>query len=88
MPRSRMPLKEFKQILEKGSIPIGQSDILGKSLRQFDEIQYENETYLIIWHPIYNEFVGSHESGNWISHTDLHKAVWIRNLKEAFVTKK
>ncbi|MGR5897557.1 hypothetical protein ACT7C8_01320 [Bacillus cereus] len=82
-----MPLKQFKEILEKGSIPIGQSDIFGKSLRQFDEIQYENETYLIIWHPIYNEFVGSHESGNWISHTDLHKAVWIRNLKEAFVTK-
>ncbi|MEC2913297.1 hypothetical protein P9X48_10910 [Bacillus cereus] len=43
-----MPLKQFKEILEKGAIPIGQSDILGKSLRQFDEIQYENETYLII----------------------------------------
>ncbi|OUA60365.1 hypothetical protein BK785_09375 [Bacillus thuringiensis serovar bolivia] len=48
----------------------------------------DNNTFLIIWHPIYKEFVGSHESGNWISHTDLHKAVWIRNLKEAFVTKK
>lgn len=33
-----MPLKQFKEILEKGAIPIGQSDILGKSLRQFDEI--------------------------------------------------
>lgn len=83
-----MSLKQFKEILEKGAIPIGQSDTLGTSLRQFDEIQYENEIYLIIWHPIYNEFVASHESGNWISHTDLHKSVWIRNLKEAFVTKK
>ena len=54
-----MPLKQFKEILEKGAIPIGQSDKLGKSLRQFDEIQYENEPYIIVWHPIYNEFVGS-----------------------------
>ncbi|MDR4294136.1 hypothetical protein [Bacillus cereus] len=68
-------------------MPIGQSDTLGKSLRQFDEIQYDNETYLIIWHRMYNEFVGSHESRNWIPHTDLHKAVWIRNLKESFGTK-
>ncbi|OOR04915.1 hypothetical protein BW897_31775 [Bacillus cereus] len=81
-------MEQFKEISEKGVIPIGQSDTFGKSLRQFDEIQYENETYLIIWHPIYNEFVGSHESGNWISHIDLHKSVWIKNLKEAFVTKK
>ncbi len=43
-----MPLKQFKEILEKGAILIGQSNILGKSLWQFDEIQYENETYLII----------------------------------------
>ena len=78
-------MKKFKEILEKGAIPIGQSDTLGKSLRQFDEIQYENETYLIVWHPLNNEFVGSHESGNWISHTDLHKSLWIKNLKDSFV---
>ncbi|MGG5741991.1 hypothetical protein [Bacillus cereus group sp. IBL03679] len=81
-----MPLKHFKGILDKGAIPIGQSDKLGKPLRQFDKIQYENEMYLIIWHPIYNEFVGSHETGNWISYTDLHKSIWIKNLKESFMT--
>ena len=43
-------------------MPIGQSNTSGKSLQQFDEIQYKNETYLIIWHPIYNEFLGSHKS--------------------------
>ncbi|ARV91357.1 hypothetical protein BK727_07610 [Bacillus thuringiensis serovar roskildiensis] len=79
-----MFLKQFNEILEKGAIPIGQSDKLGKSLRQFDEIQYKDETYLIVWHPMYNEFVGSHESQDWISHTDLHKAVWIKNLKDYF----
>ncbi|HDW3058309.1 TPA: hypothetical protein RMI67_006252 [Bacillus cereus] len=81
-------MKQFKEILKKGNVPIGQFDTLGKSLRQFDEIQYKNEIYLIIWHPIYNEFVGSHESGEWISHADLHKSVWIRNLIEVFGTKK
>ncbi|PFE08055.1 hypothetical protein [Bacillus cereus] len=83
-----MSLKHFKEILEKGAIPIGQSDQVGNPLRQFDEIQYENETYLIVWHPIYNEFVGSHESRNWISHTDLHKSIWIKNLKDPFVTER
>lgn len=43
-----VPLKQFKEILGKGATPIGQSDKLGKSLRQFDEIQYENKTYLIV----------------------------------------
>ncbi|MEC2709735.1 hypothetical protein [Bacillus thuringiensis] len=82
-----MLLKQFKEILEKGAIPIGKCDKLGKSLRQFDEIQYKDETYLIVWHPVYNEFVGSHESRDWISHTDLHKSVWIKNLKDSFGTK-
>ncbi|EPC8411816.1 hypothetical protein ACR3AM_006303 [Bacillus thuringiensis] len=83
-----MLLKQFKEILEQGAIPIGKYDKLGKSLRQFDEIQYEDETYLIVWHPIYNEFVGSHESRDWIAQTDLHKSVWIKNLKDTFSTKK
>ncbi|OUB80909.1 hypothetical protein [Bacillus wiedmannii] len=80
-----MFLKHFKEILEKGAIPIGQFDKLGKPLRQFDEIQYENETYLIVWHPMYNEFIGSHESKNWISYIDLHKCIWIKNLKDPLV---
>lgn len=83
-----IPLEIFKEILDKGAIPIGQSDELGKPLRQFDQIQYKNETYLIVWHPIYNEFVGSHESGDWISHTDLHKSIWIKNLKDSFFIKR
>ncbi|WP_044797519.1 hypothetical protein [Bacillus cereus] len=83
-----MLLKNFKEILEKGAIPIDQSDALGKPLRQFDEIQYEDKMYLIVWHPIHKEFVGSHESGNWISHTELRESVWIRNLKDSFSSKK
>ncbi|MEB8720116.1 hypothetical protein P4H14_13485 [Bacillus cereus] len=82
-----MRLRQFKEMLDQGAIPIGLTDILGKSLRQFDEIQYENETYLIIWHPIYNEFVGSHESGNWIPYTELHQSIWIKNLKEHFANR-
>ncbi len=58
-----MCLKQFKEMLDQGAISIGQSDQFGKPLRQFDEVQYGNEVYLVIWHPIYREFVGSHESG-------------------------
>ncbi|WP_308128363.1 hypothetical protein [Bacillus cereus] len=72
-------------MLGKEAIPIGQFDKFRTSLRQFCEMQYINETYLINWHPIYNEFVGSHESETWISHTDLHKFVWIKNFKVAFL---
>ncbi|PGQ72848.1 hypothetical protein COA26_20145 [Bacillus cereus] len=79
-----MRLKQFKEMLDKGEIYIGQSDRFGKPLRQFDEVQYENEVYLVIWHPIYREFVGSHESGDCISNTNLHQSIWIRNLKEHF----
>ncbi|AIM34756.1 hypothetical protein DF16_pBMB293orf00232 (plasmid) [Bacillus thuringiensis serovar kurstaki str. YBT-1520] len=38
--------------------------------------------------PPYNEFIGSHKTGNWISHTDLHQSVWIKNLKSSFVAKR
>ncbi|MEC2934016.1 hypothetical protein P9Z28_31050, partial [Bacillus cereus] len=75
-----MRLNQFKEMLDKGAISIGQSDQFGKSLRQFDEVQYGNGIYLVIWHPIYMEFVGSHESGDWISNTNLHQAIWIKNL--------
>lgn len=82
-----MCLKQFKEMLDKGAIPINLADQLGKPLRQFDKVQYENELYLIIWHPIYKEFVGSHESGDWIPYTDLHQSVWIENLKEHYASK-
>ncbi|MEB8649979.1 hypothetical protein P4G96_14090 [Bacillus cereus] len=71
-------MKQFNGVLKKGSIPIGQSDMIEISLHQFDEIQYKNETYLIVWHPTYNEFIGSHETEKWISHTNLHQSVWIK----------
>ncbi|AEA19347.1 hypothetical protein BG08_6372 (plasmid) [Bacillus thuringiensis serovar kurstaki] len=81
-------MKQFKEMLDQGAISIGQSDQFGKPLRQFDEVQYGNEVYLVIWHPIYREFVGSHESGNWIPNTNLHQSIWIKNLKEHFANKK
>ncbi|WP_412509968.1 hypothetical protein [Bacillus thuringiensis] len=70
----------------QGAIPIGIVDQFGTSLRQFDEIQYHHQTYLIIWHPIYNEFVGSHESGDWIPYSELHHTTFIKNLKEFFTS--
>lgn len=82
-----MRLRQFKEMLDQGAISIGQTDQFGKPLRQFDEIQYENEVYLVIWHPIYREFIGSHESGDWIPHTDLHQSIWIKNLKEHFANR-
>lgn len=81
-------LKTFKDILEKGAISTSQHDKFGRLLRQFDEIEYEGEIYLIVWHPIIHEFIGSHESKYWISHTDFHKSVWRKNLKNGLVTKK
>lgn len=77
-------MQQFKEILMQGAIPIGITDPFGVALRQFDEIQYHHHTYLIIWHPMYNEFVGSHESGDWISYSELHYATFIRNLKDSF----
>ncbi|EOP81043.1 hypothetical protein IGM_05769 [Bacillus cereus HuB4-4] len=77
-------MKKFKETLMQGAIPIGIADQFGVTLRQFDEIQYHHQTYLIIWHPIYNEFVGSHESENWISYSELNHATFIRNLKDSF----
>ncbi|MFV1457109.1 hypothetical protein [Bacillus mycoides] len=79
-----MFLKQFKEILMQGAIPIGTFDQFGIALRQFDEIQYHHHTYLIIWHPIYHEFVGSHESGDWIPYSELHHAIFIKNLKDSF----
>ncbi|MCR6783630.1 MULTISPECIES: hypothetical protein, partial [Bacillus cereus group] len=62
-------------MLKKRLILIGQSDIVGKASCQFDAIQYENETYLIVWHPNYKEFIIFNETKNRISHTDLHQSV-------------
>nr|AAS68355.1 pBt10-like protein [Bacillus thuringiensis serovar galleriae] len=81
-----MLLKQFKEMLDQGAIPIDLIDPFGIPLRQFDKVQYKEEFYLIIWHPIYKEFVGSHESGDWIPYTDLHQSVWITNLKEHFAS--
>ncbi|AZJ24839.1 hypothetical protein CT694_36090 (plasmid) [Bacillus wiedmannii bv. thuringiensis] len=79
-----MFLKQFKEILMQGAIPIGITDQFGVPLRQFDEIQYQQQVYLIIWHPMYDEFVGSHESGSWIPYSDLHQTTFIKNLKDSF----
>ncbi|MCQ6288979.1 hypothetical protein NPM18_24700 [Bacillus cereus] len=79
-----MFLKQFREVLMQGAIPIGIADQCGIALRQFDEIQYNQHTYLIIWHPMYDEFVGSHESGDWIPYAKLHQTKFIKNLKDSF----
>ncbi|MBN9901175.1 hypothetical protein [Bacillus thuringiensis] len=75
-------MKAFREVLLQGAISIGQFDQKGVQLRQFDLVQYQQETYLVIWHPMHHEFVGSHESGDWISYTELRQSVYIKNLKE------
>ncbi|AMR88709.1 MULTISPECIES: hypothetical protein [Bacillus cereus group] len=82
-----MLLKRFKKMLDQGAIPIDLTDHFGTPLRQFDKVRYKNEVYLIIWHPIYREFVGSHESRDCIPYTDLQQFVWIENLKEHYASK-
>ena len=64
-------MKKFKEILMQDAIPIYQMDQFCTPLREFDEVHYQHKTYLITWHPIYNQFVGCHESGDWIPNSKL-----------------
>lgn len=78
----------FRRKLMEGAIPIHQSDQDGTPLRQFDEVLYEGEKYIIIWNPIYEEFVGSHHTGNWIPFLWLNRVKYIKNLKACSITTK
>ncbi|MGG5741913.1 hypothetical protein [Bacillus cereus group sp. IBL03679] len=77
-----MNISEFQQKLSQGAISINQHDKNGIGLRQFDEVYYQERTYIIIWHPIEETFVGSSATGKYVSFSDLVKVEYVRNLKE------
>ncbi|EJR93116.1 hypothetical protein [Bacillus mycoides] len=76
-----MNIGKFQQKLSQGAIPINQQDKNGIGLRQFDEVHYQEKTYIIIWHPIEETFVGSSPTGKYVSFSDLVKVEYVRNLK-------
>lgn len=75
-------IKKFQQTLNQGAITINQKDRNGIELRQFDEVHYQGSTYIIIWHPIEETFVGSSETGRYVSFPELTNVQYIKNLKE------
>ncbi|EOO22981.1 hypothetical protein ICM_06204 [Bacillus cereus BAG1X2-3] len=74
----------FRDKLMLGAIPISQIDKNGFPLCQFDEVRYKEKQYIIIWHPLYNEFVASHYTGEFIRFSVLDKVEYIRNLKKSY----
>ncbi|WP_165375037.1 hypothetical protein [Bacillus thuringiensis] len=46
---------------------------------RFDLLQYQHDTYLMIWHRMHHEFVGSLVSGDWISFS-LRQSFFIKKL--------
>ncbi|QDX90972.1 hypothetical protein EEL30_00375 (plasmid) [Brevibacillus laterosporus] len=59
----------------QGALLIGQKRDTFTSIRP----RTISSSYLL---PMYHEFVGSHESGDWIPSTELNHSVYIKNLKE------
>ncbi|WP_254865185.1 hypothetical protein [Bacillus cereus] len=76
-----MNISKFQQTLKQGAIPINQQDRNGIGLRQFDEVHYQEGSYIIIWHPIEEEFVGSSATGRCVSFSDLANVTYVKNLK-------
>ncbi|AFQ30512.1 hypothetical protein P4493_32690 [Bacillus thuringiensis] len=72
----------FRDKLRLGAIDINQNDKNGVFLRQFDEVRYKEEKYIIIWHPIYEEFVASHHTRKFIPYELLNRVEYKKNLKE------
>ncbi|UYX55708.1 hypothetical protein M3Y14_30950 (plasmid) [Bacillus thuringiensis] len=81
-------MDQFRDKLMLGAIPIHQIDKNGVPLHQFDEVQYKGEKYIIIWHPMYGEFVASHCNEEFIPFNVLDKVEYTRNLKNPYPTKK
>ncbi|OTX38308.1 hypothetical protein BK709_30415 [Bacillus thuringiensis serovar shandongiensis] len=75
-------MNKFQQKLNQGSIPINQKDKNGIELRQFDEVHYQERVYIIIWHPVEETFVGSCETGRYLSFSELANVKYVKNLKE------
>ncbi|WP_255259313.1 hypothetical protein [Bacillus toyonensis] len=73
---------EFQQTLNQGAILINQKDRNGVELRQFDEVYYKEDTYIIIWHPMEETFVGSSVTGRYVPFSELTNVKYVKNLKE------
>ncbi|MGF9814325.1 hypothetical protein [Bacillus toyonensis] len=73
---------KFQQTLNQGAILINQKDRSGVELRQFDEVYYKEETYIIIWHPMEEAFVGSSVTGRYVPFSELANVKYVKNLKE------
>ncbi|MED3069640.1 hypothetical protein P4310_29990 [Bacillus thuringiensis] len=81
-------MDQFRDKLMLGAIPIHQIYKNRIPLSQFDEVQYMGEQYIIIWHPIYGEFLVSHCTGEFIPFNVLDKVEYIKNLKDSHPIKK
>ncbi|MRB61592.1 hypothetical protein GH880_29485 [Bacillus thuringiensis] len=76
-----MNIGKFQQTLNQGAILINQKDRNGVELRQFDEVYYKETTYIIIWHPIEEAFVGSSVTGRYVPFSKLANVQHVKNLK-------
>lgn len=79
----RINIGKFQQTLNQGAILINQKDRNGVELRQFDEVYYKDATYIIIWHPIEEAFVGSSVTGRYVPFSELANVRHVKNLKAA-----
>ncbi|QIW22636.1 hypothetical protein EVG22_24480 [Bacillus thuringiensis serovar andalousiensis] len=75
-------MDKFQQTLNQGAILINQKDRNGVELRQFDEVYYKEATYIIIWHPIEETFVGSPVTGRYVPFSELVNVKYLKNLKK------
>lgn len=73
---------KFQETLNQGAILINQKDRNGVELRQFDEVYYKEDTYIIIWHPMEEAFVGSSVTGRYVPFSELANVKFMKNLKE------
>ncbi|UYX55501.1 hypothetical protein M3Y14_27620 [Bacillus thuringiensis] len=81
-------MDHFQGKLMLGETPIQQIDKNGIPLHQFDEVRYKEEKYIIIWHPIYDEFVASHCTGECIPFNVLNRVKLIKNSKDSYLNEK
>ncbi|MEK4841379.1 hypothetical protein [Bacillus sp. FSL L8-0152] len=81
-------MDQFRDKLMQGAIPIHQIDRNGVPLYQFDEVKYNGEQYIIIWHPMYYQYVASHCTGEFIPFSGLVRVEYIRNLKNSYPAEK
>lgn len=60
----------------QGRIDTGAVDKYGNKLFQYDRVIHQEEGeilgFMILWNPLTNEFVASHEEGFWMPFENLH----------------